>query len=62
MMAYLDDLRDGLYDQMVMMLVANKLHYDPKFREDAESEGFDFEEMLTAAADQIPDEEIKDLW
>ena len=60
-MAYLDDLRDGLYDQMVDMLVANNLKYDPEFRKEAEENGFDFDQMIEDAKAQIPDE-VEDLW
>lgn len=62
MMAYLDFLEESLCDEMVSQLVANNLEYDEQFRTLAESKGFDFCAMLTAAADQIPDEEIEDLW
>ena len=61
-MAYLDDLRDGLYDQMVDMLVANELHYDEQFKAYVDENGFDFEKMLKAAADHIRDSAIEDIW
>lgn len=55
-MVYLDDLHYVLYDQMVDALVVNDLHYSLEFKQKAESEGFDFEQMLKDAADQIPDD------
>lgn len=60
-MAYLDDLKDGLYDQMVDMLVYNELRYDEEFREQADENGFDFEEMLREAADRIKESEAE-IW
>ena len=59
---YLDFLEESLWDEMVSELVANNLEYDPQFRTLAESKGFNFCAMLTAAAEQIPDEEVVDLW
>ena len=61
-MAYLDDLRDNLFTQMLDMLVANHLKYDPAFRDQAIENGFDFEEMLSDAKEQLRDDEIEDLW
>ena len=60
-MAYLDDPRDGLHDQMVGMLVANDLHYDPEFCKKAEENGLNFDQMIKDAKAQIPDE-VEDLW
>lgn len=60
-MGYLDDMRDGLYDRMMDMLVYNELHYDEEFKEQAEENGFDFEEMLAEAADRIKESEAE-IW